>query len=103
MKKATREQSLAARTLESASAPGWGKKDYVRNHPRFWPFPQVLSAAPAPGAALVVFPRTPRELLTAEQNSEPSVPRIFPTLFYATTVAFGFLCKFLLFVFITRC
>lgn len=62
MKQATREQSLAARTLESASAP-------VQNHPRLWPFPQVLSAAPAPGAAIVVFLRTPRELLTAEQDS----------------------------------
>lgn len=48
--------------------PRWGMKDYVQNHPRLWPF-QVLSAAPAPGAATVVFLQTPGELLTAEQNS----------------------------------
>lgn len=35
----------------------------------------------APCPAIVVFLRTPHELLTAEQNSEPSVPRIFPTPF----------------------
>lgn len=60
------------------------------------PIPMLLSP-PAPRPASLIFLRALHKLLTAEENSEPSVPAYFPHLFYPTTVIFGFLFKFLLF------
>lgn len=72
--------------MGSAScSPGRVWEDHVKNQ-RLWPISSglwvlALLSPLASCPASVVFLQTPHKLLTAQQNSEPSVPCTFPTPF----------------------